>query len=58
MVSEVQTPQVFLQDLNFVVSWMAPYLKIWGSLTNLEGKNFFYINFQFHEDLCTSGYEK
>ena len=38
------------------------YLKIWGSLIDLEGKFFFNINFQFHEcilfcmDLSTSGY--
>ena len=38
---------VFLQDQNFRGSLMTPCLKIWGSLANLEGQNFFiyYNNF-------------
>ena len=32
---------MFKQDQNFCVSLMTPCLKIWGSLTNLEGQNFF-----------------
>ena len=39
---------VFLQDQNFLGSLMTPCLKIWGSLANLEGQNFFmYNNFLF-----------
>ena len=34
---------VFLQDQNFWGSLMTPCLKIWGSLTNLEGQNFFNV---------------
>ena len=37
----------------FLGSLMTPCLKIWGSLTNLEGQNFFFnISFQFHESEC------
>ena len=34
---------VFLQDQNFWGSFMTPCLKIWGSLANLEGQNFFNV---------------
>ena len=34
---------VFLQDQNFWGSLMTPCLKIWGSLANLEGQNFFNV---------------
>ena len=37
------TVPVFLQDQNFWGSLMTPCLKIWGSLANLEGQNFFYV---------------
>ena len=43
---------------------MTPRLKIWGSLTNLEGQNFLISIFNFMSvfillmDLGTSGYEK
>ena len=37
----VFSPSVFKQDQNFCGSLMTPCLKIWGSLTNLEGQNFF-----------------
>ena len=31
---------------------MTPCLKIWESLTNLEGHNFFFVSFQYHESKC------
>ena len=34
---------VFLQDQNFWGSLMTPCLKIWGSLANLVGQNFFNV---------------
>ena len=34
---------VFLQDQNFWGSLLTPCLKIWGSLANLEGQNFFNV---------------
>ena len=40
-VHNVTTYSVFLQDQNFWGSLMTPCLKIWGSLANLEGQNFF-----------------
>ena len=38
---------VFLQDQNFWGSLMTPCLKIWGSLANLEGQNFFNVQLLF-----------
>ena len=38
---------VFLQDHNFWGSLMTPCLKIWESLANLEGQNFFLCNNKF-----------
>ena len=37
----------FLQAWNFLGSLVTPCLKIWGSLTNLEGHNFLISIFNF-----------
>ena len=55
---------MFLQAWNFRGSLVTPRLKIWGSLTNLEGQNFLISIFDFMNvllllmDIGTSGYEK